>query len=192
MTPQQDLPHVHVADTLDHMLEHEDPKHVALPDFIDNLIRAIGHIICWANGLLVAVIIAQVTLRYGFSNGKIVLEELQWHLYAVGVMFGLSYAQVNDNHIRVDIIHSRLSDRAKRIIEVIGILLFVLPFIYVVFYHSLDFVADAWRTGESSDAPDGLPYRWLIKAVIPASFALLGLASLSRLIRDLYLLVKRK
>jgi len=103
---------------------------------------------------------------------------------------GLSYAQVNDSHIRVDILHARFSDRTKRIIEIIGIVLFVLPFVWVIFYHSLDFVADAFRTGERSAAPLGLPYRWAIKAVIPASFGLLGLAIFSRLFRDAYLLVK--
>ena len=68
--------------------------------------------------------------------------------------------------------------------------IFVLPFVWVVFYHSLDFVADAWRTGERSDAPLGLPYRWAIKAVIPMSFGLLGLAALSRLYRDSVVLLR--
>lgn len=183
-------PHPHVAEKVDELLEHVDPKHVAFPDLIDNFLRFIGHAVCGVNAILVIVIIAQVVLRYGFSSGFVFLEELQWHLYAVGVMMGLSYAHVNDTHIRVDIIHMRLSDRTKRIIEIIGILLFVLPFIWVVFYHSLDFVYDAWRTSERSNAPLGLPYRWAIKAVIPAAFGLLGIATLSRLMRDTYLLIK--
>lgn len=189
-THLKDLPHPHVAEKVDELLEHEDPKHVWLADKLDNFIRGVGHVICWSNGLLIAVIILQVTLRYGFNNGLIVLEELQWHLYAVGVMFGLSYAQINDNHIRVDIFHQRFSDRTKRIIEVVGILIFVLPFIYVIFYHSLNFVYESWRVNEMSDAPLGLPWRWAIKSAIPFSFGLLGLATISRLIRDGYLLVK--
>lgn len=183
-------PHPHVAEKIDELLEHPDPKHVRLPDFIDNFVRFIGHLVCGVNGILVLVIMTQVILRYGFSSGYVFLEELQWHLYAIGVMMGLSYAQVNDNHIRVDIIHMHLSDRTKRIIEIIGILLLVLPFIWVVFYHSLDFVYDAWRTSERSNAPLGLPYRWAIKAVIPLSFGLLGLTTISRLLRDSYLLIK--
>jgi TRAP-type mannitol/chloroaromatic compound transport system permease small subunit len=189
----RDFPgHPHVVEKIEELKEHEDAQHVWLPDRIDNFIRVIGHFICWSNALLIAVIILQVTLRYGFSKGMVALEELQWHLYAVAVMFGLSYAQVSDSHIRVDILYGRLSDRTKRVIEIIGILILVLPFIWVVFYHSLDFVADAWRTGERSDAPLGLPFRWAIKAVIPVSFGLLGLAMISRLMRDGYLLVKGK
>lgn len=184
------LEHPHVAETVEHMRDHPDPTHVWLADKIDNFVRAVGHLFCWANGLLVAVIILQVVLRYGFKNGLVALEELQWHLYAIGVMFGISYAQVNDSHIRVDVVHMRLSGRTQRIIEIVGILFFILPFAWVIFYHSLDFVADAWRTGERSDAPLGLPFRWAIKAVIPVSFGLLGLAAISRLIRDGVLLVR--
>jgi len=159
---------------------------------IDAFIKSIGHVVCWANAFLILVIMIQVVLRYGFNNGLIFFEELQWHLFAIGVMVGISYAQVTDSHIRVDIIHGLLSDRAKSVIEIMGILFFVLPFIWVVFYHSIDFVADAWRTGEQSSAPNGLPYRWAIKAVIPISFGLLGLASLSRLIRDITTLIKTR
>jgi TRAP-type mannitol/chloroaromatic compound transport system permease small subunit len=65
-----------------------------------------------------------------------------------------------------------------------------MPFIVVIFLHSLDFVADSWRINEHSDAPSGLPWRWLIKSVIPVSFGLLGLAVISRFIRDLTLLIK--
>jgi len=182
--------HPHVAEIVEHIRDHPDHTHVVLADWLDDAIRAIGHVFCWANAVLVAVIILQVVLRYGFHSGLVIFEELQWHLYAIGVMFGISYAQVNDSHIRVDVLHMRFSDRTKRIVEIIGILLFVLPFVYVVFVHSLDFVADSWRTSERSDAPLGLPARWAIKSVIPISFGLLGLAAISRLIRDTVVLAR--
>lgn len=180
----EQVEHPHVAGVVEHIRDH--PNHVRVPvaDALDNMVRRIGHVFCWANALLIAVIILQVTLRYGFNNGLVMLEEAQWHLYAIGVMFGLSYAQVNDAHIRVDVVYMQLSDRTQRIIEIVGICLFVLPFIYVVLSHSLDFVADSWRTSERSDAPLGLPARWAIKSVIPLSFGLLGLSAVSRLIRD--------
>jgi TRAP-type mannitol/chloroaromatic compound transport system permease small subunit len=152
-------------------------------DLLDALIRTIGHCVMWANIVLIVVIILQVVLRYGFGRGLVVLEELQWHLYAVGIMFGASYAQILDNHIRVDIIHSRLSDKWKLRWDLFGIVFLLLPFIVVIFHQSLDFVAESFRLGERSDAPLGLPWRWAIKAVIPISFALLGVATISRAIR---------
>jgi TRAP-type mannitol/chloroaromatic compound transport system permease small subunit len=164
---------------------------IAAVDAIDSFVFAVGHIVCWANGVLIGVIIIQVILRYFFSAGLVWLEELQWHLYALSVMFGISYAQSKDSHIRVDVIAMRLSPTAIRRWEVFGIVFFLLPFIYVVFSHSLDFVAESWRLNERSDAPLGLPWRWAIKAVIPASFALLALATLGRLIRDVLLLARK-
>lgn len=163
---------------------------VPIADGIDSVIRKIGHLIAWTYVVLVLVIILQVVLRKGFSSGLIILEELQWHLYAVGVMFGLSYAQINNAHVRVDLIYGGLRTQTKRIIDVLGILFLVLPFITVIFIHSLDFVADAWRINESSQSPSGLPWRWAIKGVIPLSFGLLGLAVVSRLIRDVVLLIR--
>jgi len=176
---------LHTSDTLD-----EEPR-VPFSDAIDSFVRHTGSVLCWANALLVVVIIAQVTLRYGFSAGQIWMEELQWHLYAVGVMFGVAYAQATNSHIRVDVVAMQLSKTALRLWEIFGILVFVLPFVFVVAYHSMDFVAESWRLGERSDAPLGLPYRWVIKAVIPLSFGLLGLAAISRLVRDFVLLARR-
>ena len=151
---------------------------------IDRFVTGVGRVLCWATALLLAVIIGQVALRYGLGQGLVVLEELQWHLYALCVMFGVSYAETTDSHIRVDVIAARLSLRTRALWEVFGIIVFVFPFLFVVIYHSLDFVADSWRLNERSDAPLGLPWRWAIKSVIPGSFALLALAVFSRLLRD--------
>ena len=163
---------------------------VPLADCIDRAIQKIGHLIASVYVFLILVIMAQVILRKGFSSGLIALEELQWHLYAVGVMFGLSYAQTTNSHIRVDLFYSKFRARSKYIIEILGILLLVLPFIGVIFIHSLEFVHDAWRINEHSESPSGLPWRWLIKGVIPVSMFMLGLAVLSRLYRDTVLLFR--
>ena len=152
-------------------------------DALDSLIRRIGHIVMWTNVVLIFIIILQVVLRYGFGRGLVVLEELEWHLYAIGIMFGASYAQVLDSHIRVDIIHARLSDRWKIRWDLFGIVFLLLPFIVVIFLQSLDFVGDSFRVAERSDAPLGLPWRWAIKSVIPISFVLLGVATISRAVR---------
>ena len=170
------------------MSDHQQTVPVA--DAIDQFIKRVGHIIAWVYVALVLVIITQVILRKGFASGQIWLEELQWHLYAVGVLFGIAYAQVNNAHVRVDLFYASFRKNTKHIIEIIGILFFVLPFIFVIFVHSLDFVADAWRTGEGSESPSGLPYRWIIKSAIPASMLFFALSSVSRLIRETVLLFR--
>ena len=170
---------------VEELTEHHRLADSETKNLIDRSILGVGSILSWGAVILIAIIILQVVLRYGFRHGLVVLEELQWHLYAVGVMFGLSFAQVKDSHIRVDILHMRMSETTQRIFEVLGILFLLLPFCWVVFYSSLDFLADSWRVDERSDAPIGLCCRWAIKAVIPLSIGMLGLAAISRLIHSL-------
>jgi TRAP-type mannitol/chloroaromatic compound transport system permease small subunit len=155
-------------------------------DGLDTVIRRIGHVVMWTNGILIFVIILQVILRYGFGRGLVVLEELQWHFYALGIMFGASYAMMTDSHIRVDIIHTRLSDKWKKRWDLFGIIFLLLPFLILVFYQSLDFVYESWRVNERSDAPMGLPWRWAIKSVIPITFGLLVVATVSRAVRIIH------
>ncbi len=152
-------------------------------DSLDAFIRYIGHTVMWTNVILIFVIILQVVLRYGFGHGLVILEELQWHLYALGIMFGASYSQMLDSHIRVDVIHARLSDKWRLRWDLFGIVFLLLPFIFIIFHQSLDFVYESWRLNERSDAPLGLPWRWAIKSVIPISFGLLFLATISRVVR---------
>ncbi len=150
---------------------------------IDRLVLSIGRFAAWGNALLMVVILLQVVLRYLFGLGMVALEELQWHLYSLGFMAGLSYVLVTDANIRLDILHAGFSRRTKEKVEIFGILFLLMPFIAVFFLHSLDFVADSFRVGERSDAPMGLPWRWAIKAAIPAGFGLLFMAAISRLLK---------
>lgn len=152
---------------------------------IDRFVLRFGHFLSWANFLLIFVIVVQVLLRYGFGRGMVALEELEWHLYAVAFMFGLSYAVVTDAHVRVDLISGRLSRSTRAWIEIAGILLLLLPFIVIVVIYGWEFFLSSWVRHERSLAPMGLPYRWAIKAVIPLSFILFGLAALTRLIRTI-------
>lgn len=159
---------------------------------IDRIILAIGRTASWLTAVLMVLILVQVVLRYLFKTSFVSLEELQWHLYAVIIMLGLSFAYVKDSHIRLDIFHARFSKPAKDRVEILGILFLLWPMILVFFLHSLPFVAESFRIGERSDAPMGLCCRWAIKAVIPVGFGLLFLGSLSRLIRVVFSVLRRK
>ncbi len=152
---------------------------------LDKIIHLSARIFCWCYVLLIAAILINVVLRYGFNNGLIVFEEIQWHLYALGMMFGLSYAEITNSQVRVDVVADKLTRRTVRKWEIFGALFFVLPFIFVVLFNSIDYVADSYRVSESSNSPLGLPYRWAIKAVIPASFVLLAIAVVSRLLHNI-------
>jgi TRAP-type mannitol/chloroaromatic compound transport system permease small subunit len=159
------------------------PKPNRFCDAVDNVIRRIGYVLMWSNAILVAIIMVQVILRYGFGRGLVMLEELEWHFYGAAFMFGLSYAVMTDSHIRCDIVHARLSEKWRKRWDLFGYLFILLPFVILILYQSLDFVHESWRLSERSVAPTGLAFRWAIKSVIPLSFALLTLATFSRIIR---------
>lgn len=157
---------------------------------IDRLTRRICGALSWLWLALVAIILANVILRYSFGEGRIELEELQWHLFAVGFLFALSLGVVTDDHIRVDLIHERMSVRRRAWIELYGTVLLLLPFLAVVLWFALPFAELSFRTGEVSQAPGGLPHRWLIKSALPASFMLLLLTALARASRATCLLFR--
>ncbi|KIC38193.1 C4-dicarboxylate ABC transporter [Ruegeria sp. ANG-R] len=170
------------------ILEHGEPDRQKLAVAIDNGVKAVGHVVMWANLLLVAAIVSQVAMRYLLNQNYPKLDEIQWHFYGLVTMIGISYALVTDSHVRVDLLHMQLSQRARRIIEIIGIFTLLVPFIYLMIDQGYDYFYESWRVNESSDSPTGLPARWALKGVIPASFILLALAAGARLIHDVHAL----
>ncbi len=166
------------------ILEHPETDRQKIAVAIDTSVKAVGHVVMWANVLLMAAIFSQVSLRYLFSQNYPKLDEIQWHFYGIVTMIGISYALITDSHVRVDVLHMQLSRRAQRIIEVIGILTLLTPFIYLMIDQGYDYFYESFRVNERSDSPTGLPARWAFKAVIPISFILLALAALARLIHD--------
>ena len=177
----------HTAERLSNLKNEEIPK---LCKFINNIVFKVGTAMSWLSLLLIIVIMIQVSLRYIFNINLVQLEELQWHLYAVIIMFGLTYAMVNHSHVRVDILRVHFSTRLQRKIEIFGILFLMIPFMYIVIDFGMDLAIEAYRINERSNSPEGLPFRWIIKSVMPISFGLLFLASLSRLIRHISYLMK--
>ena len=171
------------AANLDALASHRPLPETRLSRRIDSFLHRLGNAASWLWILLLAIVVSNVVLRYAFGHGRIEFEEIQWHLYAVGLLLGISYCVVSDDHIRVDVLHGRLSSRMQAWIELYGILLLLLPFATLVLLFSLPFVASSFASGEVSAAPGGLPFRWLIKSAIPMGFALLLLAAIGRLAR---------
>lgn len=157
--------------------------HTRLSRRLDRIIERVGDAASWLWVALLLTIVTNVVMRYLFGEGRIEFEELQWHLYAVGFLVGLSYCVGSDDHVRVDFIHERLRPRLRAWIELYGILLLLLPFVALLLVYGIPFVAYSFASHEVSMAPGGLPYRWAIKAALLGGFALLGLAAWSRLLR---------
>lgn len=174
----------HIPDIdLEQFVHHTELPQTALSRFFDRLIGAISSIAHWSWVVLMLVILTNVVLRYAFGEGHIELEELQWHLYAIGWLVGLSFCYVADDHVRVDLLHERLGLKTQAVIELLGIVFLLLPFAIAVLWYAIPFVQYSFEMNEVSMAPGGLPYRWVIKAVLILGFALLLIAVLSRLSR---------
>lgn len=148
---------------------------------IDPVIEWVGNTVSWIWVLLLFVIVLNVFMRYALDEGRIEFEEIQWHLYSVGFLLGLSYAFKHDAHIRVDILHERLLPKSQAWIDLYGIIFLVFPFVALMLFYAVPFIVDSFRTAEVSPSPGGLAYRWLIKSVLFMGFSLLGLAAFSRL-----------
>jgi TRAP-type mannitol/chloroaromatic compound transport system permease small subunit len=162
---------------------------IPVVELLNGFVRRIAETTAWFNVALILVIVVQVVMRYGFNKGLVPLEELMWHLYAVAFMFGMAYSVTNDSHIRVDIVHMALPRRAQHVFEILGILFLLMPFLWILFDHSLSWVIESYRVNESSQNPTGLPYRWLIKGVVPTTMVLIFIAALARLIQEVLLLL---
>ncbi|MEM9176274.1 MAG: TRAP transporter small permease subunit [Myxococcota bacterium] len=147
----------------------------------DRLLDRIGNATSWVWLGLIGVIVSAVVLRFVFGIGLIQLEELQWHLHAVGFLVGIVGCVVHDRHVRVDVLRERMSLRTQHWVDFYGGLLFQLPLVVLVVWSALPFVAESFAAGEESASAGGLPYRWLLKAVLPLAFLGLGVATLTRL-----------
>ncbi|MFY9699591.1 MAG: TRAP transporter small permease subunit [Rhodoplanes sp.] len=150
---------------------------------LDGIVVWIGEASSWIWTILMLLIIVQVVQRYVLGLGSIQMEEAQWHLFAIGFMLGLGLTEMRERHVRIDVLAETMPLRVRLWIEMIGIVVFLLPFCIFVIWWSVPYVIESWRADEISAAPGGLPYRYLLKGVITVAFALLAMTGVSRLSR---------
>jgi TRAP-type mannitol/chloroaromatic compound transport system permease small subunit len=174
---------VSVSDTDEFLHHHTELPTTRVSQGMDRVIAAIGKGASWLWVVLTGVIIWAVVGRYAFDHGSVTLEEVQWHLAGVGWLLGLAYTLVVDDHVRVDVLHERLSLKGQGWIELFGLVFLLLPFLGLAVYEMIPYAFSSWQQGETSQAPAGLPYRWVLKGILALSFVLLMLAALSRLLK---------
>lgn len=152
-----------------------------MKDAIERAVDLVGRAASWLALVIVAVMATNVVLRYLFSYGSVWAQELEWHLLAPLILFGIPYALLKGEHVRVDVLYAKFSARNQLRVEAASQLLGILIAAAFVWL-SLGYVQQAWAIGEQSPDPGGLPYRWALKALIPAGFTLLLLQSLATLL----------
>ena len=149
---------------------------------IDALNQRIGGIADWLIFLSVLIAAGNATMRYLLDYSTNGLLEVQWYLFGGAVFLGASYTLKLNEHVRVDIVYSPLPERARLIVDAVGLLVFLIPAMAFFAWLSWPVFARAFESGEMSSNYGGLP-QWPILLMLPLGFALLSLQGLSELIK---------
>jgi TRAP-type mannitol/chloroaromatic compound transport system permease small subunit len=159
----------------------------ALLAFAHGVERLLERLAAWSGWLLVVLMAITcfdvVCRKLGLPLPYTKLQEMEWHLHTAVFSFWLGFNYTINAHPRVDSYVADLSLRRKAWIELLGCLVFALPYTAAVLYFGWPFLKHSYLAGEHSEAAAGLPYRWLIKGVLYAGLVLLLLAVVSTLIK---------
>lgn len=160
---------------------------LALSRGIDRCNLAIGRFSSWLILLVVLISAGNAVMRKLFDSSSNAWLEIQWYLFSAVFLLGASYTLLRNEHIRIDIVSSRLSPKARAWIDIIGCLLFLAPMVGIMLYYGWPIFVESWQSQEYSSDPGGL-IRWPVFALIPLGFGLLALQGLSELIKRVALL----
>jgi TRAP-type mannitol/chloroaromatic compound transport system permease small subunit len=156
---------------------------------LENLINSFSELLGKIAGTLLILLLLNVfydvIARYLFNDVSIGMQELEWHLYSTMFLLGVSYSLRHNGHVRVDVIYERVSRNKQAWIDILGTLLFLLPFTLLVGYYGIGFVIDAYEMNEQSGDPGGLPYRWIIKSMIPFAFFSMAISGIGLILHSI-------
>ena len=158
---------------------------VKLEKFFDKFAYYLGNLTGVLMVLMMINVFYDVIMRYFFNTSSIAMQEMEWHLFSVVFLLGISYALNQDGHVRVDIIYDKIDPKKQALINIIGAFVFLIPFAILIGFSSLEFVYEAFETMEVSGDPGGLTHRWIIKAFVPGSMALLSFIAIGFIIKNI-------
>ena len=149
---------------------------------IDALSEWVGRWVAWL--LLFAVLIsaANALVRKAFNTSSNGFLEIQWYLFAATFLLASGYTLMRQEHVKIDVISGRFSKRTQVWIDIIGICVFLFPFVIVIIKLAMPLVITAYVTQEVSSNAGGL-IRWPVFALLPAGLLLLGIQAVSELIK---------
>jgi len=153
-----------------------------LSGFIDALNERVGRLSYWLILVMVLVSAGNATVRYVFDRSSNAWLEIQWYLFSAVFLFGAGYTLLHNQHVRIDVITSHLSKRARAWIDILGTLFFLLPMAIAIMWLSWPVFLESYRIHEESSNAGGLIV-WPARLMVPIGFFLLILQGLSELIK---------
>lgn len=158
-------------------------KHLAvLVSLIDRANETVGRAVRWLLLVMVLVSAGNAIMRKLFDVSSNAALEIQWTLYGAVFLLAAGYTLKHNGHVRIDVLTGRLPARARAVVDIVGGLVFLLPFASLVLYHAWPFFLESYRSHEISSSPGGLML-WPGKLLIPLGFALLWLQGLNEVLR---------
>lgn len=149
---------------------------------IDALNERIGRAVTWLVLAMALVSAVNASIRYLFNESSNAWLELQWYLFAAVFLLCAGYTLLHNEHIRIDVVSSRLSPRTRIWIDVFGTVVFLLPVAVFILWLSWPIFVNAWVSSEASSNAGGL-IRWPARLLVPTGFLLLSLQGISELIK---------
>lgn len=159
---------------------------------ISALNALIGNIFSWLSLAIVLVCFTVVVQRYLFSTTHLWMQDL--YVWLNGAMFTAvaGFALLRNDHVRVDIFYRPASVRSKAIIDLIGVVVFLLPFCWIVYRYGLPFVSRSWRIHEGSANIGGMPGLYILKSFILVFAALIALQGIAMALRSILVLARQE
>ena len=149
---------------------------------IDWLNAQFGVVANWLVLMACLISAGNAASRYLFSESSNGWLEVQWYMFAGMVLLGGPYTLKMNEHVRVDLVYSMVSERTRIWIDIIGGLLFLLPICVILVYFTWPWFVDSWKINEASSNAGGL-LRWPVKLLLPVGFALMALQGISEIIK---------
>ncbi|MBI5612017.1 MAG: TRAP transporter small permease subunit [Gammaproteobacteria bacterium] len=155
---------------------------IAVSRAIDALNERVGRWVLWLVLAATTVSAANAVMRYAFNLSSNAWLEIQWYLFAALFLLAAGYTLKHNGHVRIDVLYGHLSARAQAWIDLVGGLLFLLPFCFLMVWLSWPGFSESLVRGEVSPDAGGL-LRWPVRLTIPLGFALLALQGVSEAIK---------
>ncbi len=157
-------------------------------NFLDSINRKVGELVSWLTLAMAILTFAIVVFRYLFQMGWVWLQDSVIYMHAIVFLAGAGYTYLVNEHVRVDLLHQRFSLRGKAVVEIFGVLFFLLPFSVVLLYQSLPYVLSSWSVWEGSNDSGGLQAIFFLKSFLMVFSGLLILQGVAVILRSILVL----
>jgi TRAP-type mannitol/chloroaromatic compound transport system permease small subunit len=155
---------------------------LAVAHAIDWITDRFGKVAAWAVILSCFISAGNAVIRYGFDISSNAFLEIQWYLFAACVMLGAAQVLRVNEHVRVDLIYSRLSGRGKVFVDLFGLIVFLVPVMVTMIWFAWPLFTRMFFSGEMSNNASGL-IRWPAMLMLPLGFGLVLLQGVGEIIK---------